>query len=327
MLRPALAIAGLLQLLAPAAAKPHIDGCSPDYQCIFRWIDDAKSLEYTWDFRTLCRAPGNEYFFRDSVGQNYTYNICGNVSTPCLHRNAFSAVAAHGVMVQTWGSGPYVNPACKAQECGMGNPLCCEDIEYPGYYGCCTAECEVIAHTRPEIDLVDPSNPATGGIMFTHDGMMPMAGAPDSCPTDPLTNFPRPRKLNIRMFCDPTLTRDTIVPIGLVESPVCTYNFDVYTGAACGIKGDPFDLTPPASASPGNNFSFVVLGAFLAVGLQVGWSQASKRGWLDMARERMGMYTSGGSRVSATLSTTAATAAKDGAAAAPLSASGGYGSL
>lgn len=108
--------------------------CSPDYQCIFRWIDDAKSLEYTWfvvfcgalkpndlvrglsgdgewnrhlkwprppflpsvrlpsndsvsltgtaafeaccrDFRTLCRAPGNEYFFQDSVGQNYTFNV------------------------------------------------------------------------------------------------------------------------------------------------------------------------------------------------------------------------------------------------------------
>jgi hypothetical protein len=32
--------------------------CYPDYQCIFRWQDNARTEEYSWDIRPLCRPPG-----------------------------------------------------------------------------------------------------------------------------------------------------------------------------------------------------------------------------------------------------------------------------
>lgn len=91
---------------------------------------------------TICDARTADSNDTSPLCLTVLLQICGNVSTPCLHKNAFTAVAAHGVMIQTWGSGPFVNPKCDPSVCAMGNPLCCEDIEYPGYYGCCTAECE-----------------------------------------------------------------------------------------------------------------------------------------------------------------------------------------
>lgn len=132
---------------------------------------------------------------------------CGNVSVPCLSRGAINP-AAHGVMVQTWGNGPFVNPACKADTCGLGNPLCCEDREYPGAYGCCTQGCEVIAHTRPEFDLIDPSNPATGGILLLHNGMMPVSGDPVSIVTCWLAQLPHCQyRLQYRRYADFGRTR------------------------------------------------------------------------------------------------------------------------
>jgi hypothetical protein len=38
----------------------------------------------------------------------------------------------------------------------------------------------VLAHTRPEFDLIDPSNPATGGVLLKHDGMQAVQGDPVS---------------------------------------------------------------------------------------------------------------------------------------------------
>lgn len=302
----ALALGGL----ALVQAKPHIDKCNPGYQCVFHYIDETSTVEYSWDFRGLCRGPGQEYFYRDSVGQNYTFQICGNVSVPCLSRGAINP-AAHGVMVQTWGNGPFVNPACKADTCGLGNPLCCEDREYPGAYGCCTQGCEVIAHTRPEFDLIDPSNPATGGILLLHNGMMPVSGDPAGCPPDPITNYPAPRTLAMRLFCDPTMFRNDIRVTALVENPTCYYTMDIFTGAACGVLGDPFDPPNVTTTNPSTNFGFTVLGAFLTIGCGLFIDQANKRGWTDALKSKiaaqMGGSSGGGMRVSVT--TTAATGA------------------
>ena len=121
--------------LRSCAPRPHAcpQGCNAAYQCIYHYLSDDSKLEVSWDFRPLCKADGSAYFYRDAVGQNYSFNVCGNVSTPCVHRGAINP-ASHGVMVQSWGAGPFVNPACKVDVCGIGNPLCCEDKEYPGYY-------------------------------------------------------------------------------------------------------------------------------------------------------------------------------------------------
>ena len=73
------------------------------------------------------------YQFRDAVGQNYSFNICGNVSTPCNGRVQINP-ATHGVMVQTWDAGPMVDPLCDQLTCDANNTLCCQDREYPGYY-------------------------------------------------------------------------------------------------------------------------------------------------------------------------------------------------
>lgn len=116
-------------------------------------------------------------------------------------------------------------------------------------------------------------------------------------------------------------------------------------GAACGIKGDPFDLVTPAGTNDGANFGFVVLGAALTIFLQVGYEQANKRGWLDSVKARIngyapgagggsGVSVGGSSRVSSPMGTpkaggggyNAGASSLDAAPATPFSA-GGYGSL
>jgi hypothetical protein len=228
-------------------------------------------------------------------------------------------VSSGGVAIQTWGS--------QTDECIASDPETGKAVP-------CTLSCEVLAHTRPEFDLVDDSNPATGGVILRHSGLVPAVTDKFGCQTDPRTGYPRERTLDMILQCDPTMSRNQIVPVSFVEpvSGSCQYQFTLRTGAACGIDGDPFDL-PTTQATPGSNFGYVVLGAVLCVSLQFATAWASARGYFSHLPSIPGLSSimpSAGSSSSTglkSMGTTSSASATAPATSGGFQSSGGYGSL
>jgi hypothetical protein len=177
-------------------------------------------------------------------------------------------VTSGGVAIQQWGS-PQLG--CKTTDPETGNAVDC------------TPDCEVLGHTRPEFDVVDDNNPATGGVLLRHAGLVPALSDQYGCQIDPRTGYPRERLLDIVLQCDKGLSRNSIVPVSFVEvNPgQCYYRFTLRTGAACAYAGDPFDPAAPVANDGPNNFGFVVLGFVLVVGLQFATAWAAARGYLS----------------------------------------------
>ena len=51
----------------------------------------------------------------------------------------------------------------------------------------CTAPCEVLGTGPPLWSLIDPANPATGGVSVTYWGVPSLPGDPFPCPADNIT--------------------------------------------------------------------------------------------------------------------------------------------
>jgi hypothetical protein len=251
--------------------------CYPQYQSLFHWISPDKATEYSWDFSALCTGDTN-YTFYTPEGYLWTimYAIGGNLSTfACNPR--WSHTFSHGSIIQLWGD---PNGASTTDpETGATVPV--------------TPDCEILGHTRPELDFIDNNNVATGGVILRFSSLPPTAADPDSCPTDPRTGYPKERNVDVYMLCDPSVPRTDTVPVSFIEVKppgtslgTCSYALTVRSGAACAFAGDPFDTisnTPTGAVvgSAGPNFGFVILGACLFVGLQVGFRHADNAGWLD----------------------------------------------
>jgi len=133
--------------------------CFEPYQCVFH--HNVGSTEYSWDLHTLCRGPGSEYSYVDSQNHTYSFNVCGNTSTICAPN--YPLYDSHGVAVQTWTSAPACsNPATSGCfDWDTNTPVCC------------TGACAVLGTEFFQFQLINPSNPLTGGVQLVHVGMPP----------------------------------------------------------------------------------------------------------------------------------------------------------
>ena len=159
-----------------------------------------------------------------------------------------------------------------------------------------SAPCIVFAHDRPEFDLIDESNPATGGIRLSYSGLTePTTDLMNKCPPSPIYGGGEsPRFLHINLLCDPR-QEDLATGAWLFnEVSTCVYEFNVTTKYACGIAGDPYAPPVAAAATPGKNFGFTVLGAVLTVGGYAAFLWADSRGYLDAVRARLPSVLRGG---------------------------------
>jgi hypothetical protein len=134
-----------------------------------------------------------------------------------------------------------------------------------------THPCVILATTRPEWDLVDQSNPRTGGIQLRYGAMPdPAADNWDKCPNDPKYNIPLQRTLVLNLLCDPLLPETSLVELTFTETSSCQYEFNVSTGASCGQSGDPYAAvgsgsvpSNTAAVQAGTQFGYTLLGAVL----------------------------------------------------------------
>jgi hypothetical protein len=267
---------GLVLLSAVAVADA---ACFTHDKCISHVYSSSGDITYSWDLRPLCRSPGNEYTWTDSFNHTYNWNICGTVDRPtAICTPPWTVYVSHGVMTQFWTDTP---------SCAGGPDGTCTDPERGGQAVCCTGDCSVIAHDKAcDYQLLDASNPATGGITWTHAGMPPDASDPFECSTDPTTGCSKERQLSVKLYCDTSsgAAADSFTFLGISEPSQCSYLLEARAKAACGTTGDPFD---PGQDSGGQRFGYVVLGAFLTVGLSFTYSFGDNRGWWNGIKSRI----------------------------------------
>ena len=278
--RPRLSLAACaLPLLARAAV------CFDEWQCIFHWLTPDKQTEWSFDLRPLCVANDRVYSVTTPEGYSWQirYAICGNISTAC--NPSWAHAVSHGNVVQDLLTAPPQGSTTTDPETGQLVPA--------------TNDCEVLGHTRPEFDLLDETNPATGGIVLKHSSLPPSSSDKYKCPTDPRTGYPREREINIIMLCDPSLPVSELREVSFAEVKpsslgTCIYNLTLRAGAACGAAGDPYDpagggaaaaagcvsLAAAQAGVPSTNFGYVVLGTVLCVAAQAAFSWARERGLL-----------------------------------------------
>lgn len=177
--------ARLLALLALALAAPRAaraSQCFAEYQSFFTWFDDARTQQFSYDLRDLC-TTGAGTVGRDlswNTGpcagkgcmNNYTiwFAIGGNLTRRCNPK--WTHFMSGGSVFQTWGDAPdpALYPPRADPETGAVLPV--------------DPNCEILAHTRPDFDLQDASNPATGGITLSFQALPDAVNDINSCPAD-----------------------------------------------------------------------------------------------------------------------------------------------
>lgn len=301
----------LLLLLAPAASLAAV--CFEEWQCLYHYLDSSRSSEWSFDLRPLCSGDDRVMQVTTPEGYKWTvrYAVCGNTSWAC--NPSWAHAAAHGSVIQDLQTLPTPGAMTTDPDTGASVPA--------------TADCEVLGHTRPEFDLLDETNPSTGGIVLRHSSLPPASHDKYTCPTDARTGYPKERQVRMVLLCDPTLAPTQVVEVSFLEDKpphglgTCIYNLTLRAAAACGAPGDPFGpATDPAAAAaaagfvspdvaargvPGTNFGYVLLGAALLLFGQFGWGKLRESGVVDRlpgvsaSWERRGafakMSTSGGS--------------------------------
>ena len=303
---PTAAASALLLCLGAASAQSptptppplRASTCYPEYKSVFHYVDSTKTTEYSYDLRTLCGVdrfiaypipsdPSRFWYFYFAIGGNVSRQTfsCNPVWTPTY----FSG----GSFIQAYDTdrpAPTAPPGWPAKDPETGQPLA--GPSFP---------CIVFAHTRPEWDLIDEANPATGGLRLSYLGLQePKSDSFNACPFSDVYNGERPRKLTINLLCDPAGSTSDIKFVANPSFPTdptsfykevdtCVYELTVSTKAACGSAGDPFSPCSAVSAAqqqqllqaglPSTNFGFTVLGAVLLAVAQF----AIARGAIDVA--------------------------------------------
>jgi hypothetical protein len=177
--------ARLLALLALALAAPRAaraSQCFAEYQSFFTWFDDARTQQFSYDLRDLCTTgagtagPDLSWNTGPCAGKgcmnNYTiwFAIGGNLTRRCNPK--WTHYMSGGSIFQTWGGipDPALNPPRADPETGAVLPV--------------DPNCEILAHTRPDFDLQDAANPATGGITLSFQALPDAVNDINSCPAD-----------------------------------------------------------------------------------------------------------------------------------------------
>lgn len=268
---------------SPTPPPLSVSTCYPEYLTIFHWLNPSRTEEYSYDLRPLC---GIDRFLAvpipNDAAHHYWYfffSIMGNVSRSTFSCNPVwqPTYFSGGSFIQVY-SYDYPTPSPIP---GQTDPETGAPVDNP------SPPCIIFAHDRPEFDLIDEANPATGGLRLSYSGMTePSSDAFNQCPTSPIYgDGEQPRFLRINLLCDPSVADMRTDATLFSEYAPCKYELDVSTKAACGASGDPFSL--PATSRGATNFGFTVLGSVLTC---VGYASVlflDARGYLEPIKSRL----------------------------------------
>ena len=283
------------QTASPSSTPPPVtlrqSTCYKSYLSIYHFINDAGTQEYSYNLKPLCNidrslavpipkppSPVRYWYF--------LWAIAGNVSrqtfacNPAWGGGGSKTYFSSGSFIQTYDwdkPAPAPNPGQTDPETGLPVKT--------------TVPCIIFAHDRPEFDLIDESNPATGGIRLSYSGLTePSSDNYNACPaSDIYGGGESPRFLHINLHCDPNQEDLSTGASLFSEVSPCVYELNATSKYACGVSGDPFmPATAQAAAdTPGRNFGYTVLGAVLTIVAYAGFLWLDARGHLDFLRARL----------------------------------------
>lgn len=224
-------------LAQPWSDPPLYEQNYPDDKCIYTRV--INGYVHYWDLRPLSRKPGQEYTLQDPSGNWWAFNVCGQVSYPCIPDgwvDPFSHGDAHQYLEGT--------PQSATTPGGVG----CKSTATDPATGqqACTSQCIMASHGYPEYDVLNITNPQQG-IAIWNQGVRPDAGSPFACPYDPRVPYTGSRSLTFYLQCDPSQTKAGLENVYIDEVAPCEYFVQATTAAAC---PQLFPLTPSPSATP-----------------------------------------------------------------------------
>lgn len=219
-----LRLLGAVVSVAGILADNMFDKCDPDYEC--KWATRSTSHAYfEFDFSALCKGRDGEV--NDTNGRGYKFNVCGLTQAEC-NPPGYTSSYRYGSAIQFFGTRPPCNTSDPAT-------MTCKDIN--GNPACCTEDCEVLGVGTPMWSVVNPVNPATGGVRITYSGVDPSYNDPfPLCPYDPVRqgHF---RDISFELHCDPGIPASEYVVIGQAQEVTpCNYTITLRTKAACGCS-------------------------------------------------------------------------------------------
>lgn len=248
-----------LVAMAAAALVASVLGsaehCDPGYECKYHYQTSTK-LWY-WDFSPLCNS--GEYVHKEpnpTLNSSYHFNICGYSKQTC-RPTEWVPPYQQGVAVQTWGD----SPACPPQDCvdpATGNPTCC------------TQDCEVLGTGAPAFVINSRSNPQTGGINITHQGVPASDYDPDECPYDSKTGGFKPRSVVYAFQCDKKGKTGHLKVSQVYEGPQCQYNVVIKSVHGCASTYSGPDSYQSAGGAIAGSF-FGGMAASVAIGGAAYW--------------------------------------------------------
>mmetsp|Transcript_25331 Transcript_25331/g.88427 ORF Transcript_25331/g.88427 Transcript_25331/m.88427 type:complete len:221 (-) Transcript_25331:1276-1938(-) len=171
----------------------------------------------------LTAARGkNDYSAPIKGSMTMQANLCGNAVENCLPESWTNPVSM-GPAIQTWGP----VPSC--------NPPTCKDAS--GKAVCCTKNCQVIGQTTSvDWTLLDPSNPASGGVSLTFAGVPSDASDPYWCPFNATSGTQNDRISTFNIKCAPGADPATLDKVSQNGMSGCHWTLDWSSKYACSAE-------------------------------------------------------------------------------------------
>lgn len=106
---------------------------------------------------------------------------------------------------------------------------------------------QVMGTGPPQMSLIDPSNPSTGGVRLYHQGLPPSDSDPYRCPVDPTTGKQSARDVTFEMLCNKTVTglAEPVQAIVGKDGNNCSVTIQFMTAFACNATVPPPPPPPP----------------------------------------------------------------------------------
>ena len=215
---------------APTCTRRQMDPnptSSTSRACAARWTTPSRTEHSTLTMRifvaelttTACPVSGRCFWLLFSAARSRLDPWRSLVA----HRRAFAAewtnTYEYGVAIQTWGATPpcQTPPSCK---------------NHNGSAACCTADCQVLGTGAPKWSLIDPANPATGGVQARYRAGASKSG-PFVCKFNPATGTQYEREVTFRFLCDPEVKGVETLSALQNATDDCRYSLLFKTSKAC----------------------------------------------------------------------------------------------
>lgn len=101
---------------------------------------------------------------------------------------------------------------------------------------CCSKPCQALGTGAPQVQVLDPSNPAGGGIQLHYQGVRAHEDDPHQCSYDPESGGSYARLLVLEIGCDPIVEGLDLLSVEGADPKSCRFVIKTRSKYGCGVK-------------------------------------------------------------------------------------------